>query len=63
LSFLVVCSSDTYAPIKPLKQVAYQPNEAHSKTHTKQEGSKKVDIKVIPKSQAIWGRERPVSVL
>ncbi len=56
--FLVVCSSDTYAPIKPVKQVAYQPHEAYSKTQTKQEGSEKVDIKVIPKVRRFGGRER-----
>jgi hypothetical protein len=55
LLFLVVCSSDTYAPIKPVKQVAYQPHEAYSKTQTKQEGSKKVDIKVIPKVRRFGG--------
>jgi hypothetical protein len=64
--FLVVCSSDTYAPIKPSEASGLsstKPHEAYSKTQTKQEGSKKVDIKVIPpKVQAIWGRERPVWV-
>jgi hypothetical protein len=64
LSFLVVCSSDTYAPIKPVKQVAYhQPMKQTPKYRQNKRGAKKWILKLSLKSGDLGARTASFGII